>query len=152
MFQRTEKSKKGDLASQSGVGCRGTNPKAQTKRGNEVKIPKSWCKIGKGAFKVRKITRRGGSLQLLMPLKVQFVDGIKGILKILIDTGAEANLIYKGLAPIRLVYQAEEPLTFLAANEGTIEGGDTCVDATLTFSQDVEGAFLEELLEKTPFL
>ena len=87
-----------------------------------MKIPGSWYGGGKD-FQVRKITRRGGNLQLLMPLRMEYANGTKRTLKVLIDTGAEANIIKRGLAPGEAVYEAEEPLCFLAANEGRILGG-----------------------------
>ena len=48
--------------------------------------------------------------------------GFEQQLKVLVDTGAEANLVCKGLLSDTLMRNAREPLSFVTANEQPLEG------------------------------
>ena len=74
-------------------------------------------------YSVGKVTRYGPELQLAMLLKVHTPEGGCRTLKALIDTGAEANLIRRGLLPSNLFGAAENPIQLVAANGQRLEGG-----------------------------
>ncbi len=60
-------------------------------------------------------------------------------LKILIDTGAEANLIRTGLVPKRHTRPAHKILELVAVNGHVLQGGKTTADMKLHFTQEVDG-------------
>ena len=49
--------------------------------------------------------------------------GVKVPLKILVDTGAEGNIIRKGLVPSRYLQTPPKPITFVTASAAVMEGG-----------------------------
>ena len=55
-------------------------------------------------------------------------------LKVLVDTGAEVNLIRRGLLPDRCFRATNKPIRFVAANRTTVPGGRYEVDAVLCFA------------------
>ncbi len=62
-------------------------------------------------------------LQLVLEHKAILEGGEKRILKILIDTGAEANLIRTGLIPKRYNRPAHKILELVAVNGQVLQGG-----------------------------
>lgn len=64
--------------------------------------------------------------QLLVRTRVELLNGAHQKLDVLVDTGAEANLIKKGLIPDHLFYPAQSPLRFEAANGEVLAGGSRC--------------------------
>lgn len=53
--------------------------------------------------------------------------------KILVDTGAQPNLVKKGLFPPHLFKRAQIPLTLSAANSGRVDGGQLVILLTTVF-------------------
>jgi hypothetical protein len=72
---------------------------------------------GGGARKV------GKERQLLLKTDVELRNGDLQKMDILVDTGAEANLIRKGLVSDHLTYAAKKPLRFATANGQNLSGG-----------------------------
>ena len=99
-----------------------------------------------GFLKCGEIRKIGQVLQLLMKIPTKLPNGEEKKLEILVDTGAEANLVKLGKMPRHLVYAAPQPLRFLTANGQRLGGGGTCIDLTLEFMQMVDGKMLPELL------
>jgi hypothetical protein len=64
--------------------------------------------------------------QLLIHTKVQFLNGEEKEIKILVDTGAEANLVKKGLIPEHLFYPAKDPVKFETGSGQSPAGGSKC--------------------------
>ena len=65
---------------------------------------------------------------------------------VLVDTGAEANIVKLGKLPRHLVYAAPKALKFVTASGQRLRGGDTCIDLNLEFMQEVDGKILPEVL------
>jgi hypothetical protein len=57
-----------------------------------------------------------GALQLVMELQAELPNGRKWPMKILIDSGAEANLIKKGFVPSHLTSPVDRILDLVAVN------------------------------------
>ena len=62
-------------------------------------------------------------LQLVLELKAELEGGERRNLKVLIDTGAEANLIRTGLVPKRFTRPAHKVLELVAVNGQVLQGG-----------------------------
>ena len=62
-------------------------------------------------------------LQLVLELKAELEGGERRNLKVLIDTGAEANLIRTGLVPKRFTRPAHKVLELVAVNGQILQGG-----------------------------
>ena len=90
--------------------------------------------------------------QLLVRTKVELLNGTTQKLDILIDTGAEANLIKSGLIPEHLMYPAKEPLRFQTANGEILEGGSRCTRVKMKLQLEKnEKAQPEEISFDTEF-
>ncbi len=50
----------------------------------------------------------------------------------LVDTGAEVNIIRKGVIPENFLQKDSHPLTLRGANETKIKGGNLCIRGTCT--------------------
>ena len=61
-------------------------------------------------------------LQLVLELKTELEGGEKRNLKVLVDTGAEANLIRTGLVPKRFTRPAHMVLELVAVNGQVLQG------------------------------
>jgi hypothetical protein len=83
-------------------------------------------------------------LQLTMGIWVRFSDGQQQRLRILIDTGAQANLVRQDLLPPQYEYPAGKKLYFITANGQPLEGGDRCVSVDLAFTKVFEGAICND--------
>jgi hypothetical protein len=101
-----------------------------------------------GVFQSGGVRNCGDNLQLLMKVQVELSNGQVEWLEILVDTGAEANLVKLGRLPRHLVYAAHKPLKFVTASGQRLEGGDTCAHLFLEFVQVVEDQMLPELLHR----
>ena len=62
-------------------------------------------------------------LQLVLELKTELEGGERRNLKVLVDTGAEANLIRTGLVPKRFTRPAHKVLELVAVNGQVLQGG-----------------------------
>jgi hypothetical protein len=96
------------------------------------------------SYRLNKVHMVGEFLQLLMDIEVKCVDGARKTISILVDTGAEANLVRKGLLVDSLMQIAREPLTFVTANGQPLEGGKNRTRFTLFFEQVVDGQTLPQ--------
>ena len=67
--------------------------------------------------------------------------------KALLDTGAEVNLIRKGLLPQHAFREATNPLDLVAANNDPVVGGDREVDLTIHVQGVVEGTRAKKMLQ-----
>ena len=59
--------------------------------------------------------------------------------QILVDTGAQPNLVRKGLSPPHLFRRSTHPLHLSAANSGTVDGGRFVILLTLCFQNNTTG-------------
>jgi len=75
----------------------------------------------------------GADHQMLLPLTVVPPDGARRTLKILIDTGAQANIIRRGALPPDLFRPATKPISMVTASGAALPGGRHTVDITLLF-------------------
>ena len=91
----------------------------------------------RGTYNINKCEKKGDHMQLVLKLLCELPDGRRRILKVLVDTGAEANLIKTGIIPPHLIQAAMERLSFVAANGLKIPGGEREVDLNLAFRQRV---------------
>jgi hypothetical protein len=82
---------------------------------------------------VDSIRASGGNLKLTMDIFARLPSGRGQVLRVLIDTGAEANLVKEGLLPKGEFTQAEKRLHFTTANGQPLRGGDTIVNVDLLF-------------------
>ena len=65
---------------------------------------------------------------------------------VLVDTGAQANLIKSELVPPLMATKAHNPVRLVAANQQVLLGGDKTVSLEVGFSQFKGGRFLQEPL------
>ena len=70
--------------------------------------------------------RKGGDLRLIMQVQARLPSGRVQPLQILVDTGAETNLIRKGLIPASEFVPAKRPLCLTTANGQRLRGGERC--------------------------
>ena len=67
-------------------------------------------------------------MRLILEVDLKFgSEEVKNV-RFLVDTGAEINLIRRGIAPAHLISRAEKPLRIATANQGIMSGGDTMVN------------------------
>lgn len=62
------------------------------------------------------------------------IKGRKYHLKVLIDTGAEVNVIKRGLLPPECIRQNKSPINMTAADATTLIGGQTGVSGVIAFA------------------
>ena len=77
---------------------------------------------------------KDGKRQLLLDVRARGSDGRKLVLRVLVDTGAEANLVRKGLVTPELLKPAKTPLTLVTADGSRMEGGSREVTLQLCFA------------------
>ena len=107
----------------------------------QPRLLKAW-----GEYPVNEVKSFNGILQLILSMDVELQNGQLKRLRMLVDTGAEANLIKVGLIPTHLTYPAKKILRLVAANGQAIRGGDRTVVANLKFMQEVGGVRLKDTL------
>jgi hypothetical protein len=83
-------------------------------------------------------------LQLLLKVPVTQENGAKRTISVLVDTGAEANLIRKGFLDDSLLKNTAEPLSFVTASGQPLDGGKRTGKLTLHFQPEVDGQRLSE--------
>lgn len=76
---------------------------------------------------------RGNELQLILRLSVWLPDQTERRLSVLVDTGAEANLIRSGLVPEHLHEVSTDPLSLRMATGQELQGGRRVVETNLGF-------------------
>ena len=102
-----------------------------------------------GIFVTGRVRNCDNEMQLIMTIQIEVPNGQVEFLNVLVDTGAEANLVKIGKMPRHLVYVPPKPFNFVTASGQRLRGGDTCIDLTLDFMQMVNGKYLPDLLRKT---
>ena len=90
---------------------------------------------------------KNSHFQLILKLPIRLQNGETRILKVLVDTGAEANLVKLNLLPNHLFSQAPSVLKFRTANGQVLAGGDRVIQTSLGFTQSIDGVQQKELLE-----
>ena len=85
---------------------------------------------------IDRVCRDGEEIKLTMELRVRLPSGDEKTLKVLIDTGAEANLIKEGVLSKSEFVRAEKRLFFVTANGRPMKGGETLVELDLIFAQE----------------
>ena len=96
------------------------------------------------SYQLNKVRKVGEHLQLLMKVSVLFSNGTRKIMSVLVDTGAEANLVRKGFLDDFFLRNAREPLSFVTANGQPLEGGKRTAKFTMFFDQVVDGRTLPQ--------
>ena len=86
------------------------------------------------AYNVGSCTSKAENTQLVMEIPVRMANGEILVMKALIDTGAEANLVRTGFFPRHMFFGAEKPLKLVTASGHRMEGGDRTIDTQLEFS------------------
>ena len=109
-------------------------------------LTKNGC-TSENIFILNTCVERRDKVQLVMELPAVLSNGEVRNLKVLIDTGAQANLVRKGLISSHLFYGAPRILKLIAANGQRIEGGDRVVDVHLQFCCERDGKMLEHMIE-----
>ena len=99
-------------------------------------------------YRVGRISYDVEDLQLVLRVPVELNNGEVTEWKILVDTGAQANLVRKDLVPDHLMFSATQPLNFRTANGQRLEGGERVAETSLGFRQILEGHPLDEFLWK----
>ena len=84
----------------------------------------------------------GESLQLLLKIPARLDNGDEVVLSVLIDTGAEANLVRTRVLPSSMFFPAQTPLNLVTANGCPLMGGRSCVHVTFSLIQEVNGRIL----------
>ena len=84
-------------------------------------------------------TTSNNKVQLVMEVPTILPNGEKKSLKILIDTGAQANLVRTGLIPGHLFYGAPKVLRLITASGQVMDGGHRVVDVELEFFTEKKG-------------
>ena len=88
---------------------------------------------------VSKIWATAGDDKMLMDVFARLPSGKGQVLRILVDTGAEVNLIKEGLLPRAEFSKASRRLNLTTANGQPMRGGDVSVKTTLIFSRHADG-------------
>ena len=86
----------------------------------------------------------GENTQLVMDLLVDLPNGDQQILKALIDTGAETNLVRQGVLPGHLFHSAPNPLKLVSAGGQRLEGGERLIELALEFNAEKNGTPLRD--------
>ena len=129
-------------AVQAGTGVRHSNT-----AGSPSEIRAYWRHPSR-SFHVSSLRFRNNELQLVMLISVCLADNTERKLKVLIDTGAQANLIRIGLAPENMLSVSNDPLCLRMANGQRLEGGRRVVSTCLGFRQVVRGEILPSLFQR----
>ena len=73
-------------------------------------------------YRVKK--QEAQNLQLMLHMEAELEDGTLKEIQVLVDTGAQANLVRTSLIPTKFLRRARDPLQLLSANGEVIPGGD----------------------------
>ena len=81
-------------------------------------------------------------MQLLLEIDASLPNGSLVALKVLVDTGAQVNLIKERLVPCHFFQRGVNPVKFITANNSILEVGSQVVKLGLNFNV-VEDGFLQ---------
>ena len=90
---------------------------------------------------------KNNNFQLIMRLPLTLSNGEIHLMKVLVDTGAEANLVRINLLPNHLFFQAPAPLKFRTANGQKLAGGERIISDHLGFKHTIDRALQAQSLE-----
>ena len=85
-------------------------------------------------------------MQLAMSIPIKTRNGHSQILRALIDTSAEANLIRQGVLERHFFQPADDPIELIAANDQKLSGGTRTVMLDLFFTLMENGKMSEQKL------
>ena len=71
--------------------------------------------------------------QCYLRVRAEFQNGEQRELRVLVDTGAQANLIRTGVVPFAMFRPAYRPLRLLTVSGGTLGGGSREVVVRISF-------------------
>ena len=71
--------------------------------------------------------------QCYKKVRAEFQNGEHRLLRVLVDTGAQANLIRTGVVPSAMFRPARQPMTFLTVSGETLAGGHREVAVRMSF-------------------
>ena len=91
--------------------------------------------LGPSLTRAYHVGRGNDDLQLLLQATIQLKNGQKRDISILVDTGAQTNLIREGVVPSYLTKVSQRPFELVAANGHPIPGGDRETRVTLFFAK-----------------
>ena len=98
----------------------------------EIIIPNR-CVQPVNGLNLGKIKEVESELQLLLYLTVYFENGKKTMLRVLIDTGSQANLVNEKVVPNETRKQTNEVIRLAAATRQRLRGGDKKVEMEIGF-------------------
>ncbi len=87
-------------------------------------------------FCINQVVENEGAMQLLLKIPVTLPNGTKKHLSLLVDTGAEANLVNVDLFPSHLLHTPGTRVNFVTASGHPLRGGDLAIDLRLAFRGD----------------
>ena len=107
----------------------------------QVEVPP----FGRQSVRTYRIGTQGHeNLQLSLRMEAEFKDGTTKLLQVLVDTGAQANLVRAGLVPSKFLHKAQDPLQLLSANGEVISGGDQETTLRLHFNKTTQKGKVEK--------
>ena len=107
----------------------------------EPKIIRLKSRMVKKKYPITGVRKFSKDRQLLIRTKVELSNGEERKMDILVDTGAEANLIRQGLVDDHLMYSAKDPLKFETANGQSLAGGSRCTEVKLKLQTEGNEVF-----------
>jgi len=94
---------------------------------------------------IAKVGAYRGPLQMMLEVEAHLPNGDPLVVKCLVDTGAEANLIKKGSVPQHMTHAARKKLDLIAVNGQWLNGGGTrTINLELAFSMQSGGKNIKE--------
>ena len=109
----------------------------------QIEVPERLL-LPKTEYRVNHIKVGQEYLQLLMRIHCRLPNGRTRKLRVLIDTGAQVNLIREGLVPYVCTQQAIKPVRLMAANQLPLPGGGRCTTVDMSFVQVIDRNILPE--------
>ena len=112
--------------------------------GETIQIPPHQLKE-RNSFFVGAISFEEEEMQLIMAIVVSLQNNEKRVFKILIDTGAQINLIRKDMVPEWMFTDAPEKINLRTVSGQRLAGGERQVDLMLGFRQVLQGETMPDL-------
>ena len=102
----------------------------------EVQV-RPWHVFPDRPFRVGRVEHRGGGTQLLMEVQAR-CNGEERIILALVDTGAQANLVRRGLFSSECFRPARVPLALTTVSGEVLPGGRSEIKLSLSFSAEAD--------------
>ena len=119
-------------------GQRNRDPEETVREEVAIHIPERMLRKS-NKYPLNRVMTCKGVMQLILEMEVELTNGSRKLIKVLVDTGAEANLVKRGVIPSDLTYPARKVLPLVAANGQPIQGGGKTASMKLGFTQEVDG-------------